>query len=137
MALDMDAAVAEVRAELARQHAKWGDQSGLPDVDPHDIPEVIRNEYAFRAQCWKEINDRRAERGCEVSRRDPSRHCMAWDGILLEEVYEALAEDSRTDEGELRLRAELVQVAAVVIQQIDAIDRRRARRQTVEQGGGE
>ena len=42
---------------------------------------------------------------------------LAWDGILLEEVYEGLAEIDP-----LLRRAELVQVAAVAVGEIEAID---------------
>ena len=56
----------------------------------------------------EEDNDERVERGS-----------LAWDGILLEEVYEAFAE-----EDPIKLRSELVQVAAVAVQWIAAIDRR-------------
>lgn len=129
---------ADVRAERARQHAMHGEQN-LPDIDPHDIPEAVRGVYAERADRWKEINAQRYESGCGVRSRQPDVRCTAWDGILLEEVYEALAEDSRTDAGELRMRAELVQAAAVVVQQIEAIDRRRARRAalvTIEEAEG-
>lgn len=110
----------QVRQEREAQDAKWGEQNH-PDLDPHDIPEVARNEYAFRADRWKQINAMRAEHGCEVSGRSvpvvPS--CVAWDGILLEEVYEALTEKDPTE-----LRAELIQVAAVAMAWAEAIDRR-------------
>lgn len=107
-----------VRAEREEQDAKWGEQNH-PDYDPHDIPAVMRGEYAFRADRWKEINARRAERGCEVKHRLPAAPCTAWDGILLEEVYEALAEENPD-----KLRAELVQVAAVAQAWAEAIERR-------------
>ena len=42
----------------------------------------------------------------------------SWDAILLEEVFEALAESDP-----VRRRAELVQVAAVAAAEIEAIDR--------------
>jgi hypothetical protein len=44
---------------------------------------------------------------------------VTWRHILTEEVYEAFAESDPT-----KLRAELVQVAAVAVQWIQAIDRR-------------
>jgi hypothetical protein len=107
-----------VRDEREAQDRKWGEQNH-PDYDPHDIPEVVRSEYAFRAERWKEINAQRAESGCEVKARRPDAACTAWDGVLLEEVYEALAE---TDPA--KLRAELIQVAAVAMTWAEAIDRR-------------
>ncbi|NEA21580.1 hypothetical protein G3I70_08560 [Actinomadura bangladeshensis] len=108
-------ALAEVQAERAR----WGEQNH-PDLDPHDIDAVTRHQYAFRAQRWKEFNAQRAETGCEVKNRNPAAvPCTAWDGILLEEVYEALAE-----EDPVKLRDELIQAAAVAIAWAEAIDRR-------------
>jgi hypothetical protein len=108
----------EIADERARQDAKWGEQNH-PDLDPHDIGSVVRNEYAFRADRWKEINARRAGDGCEVKYRDPAEACTAWDGVLLEEVYEALAEADP-----VKIRAELIQVAAVAVAWAEAIDRR-------------
>lgn len=108
----------EVAAERARQDAKWGEQNH-PDYDPHDIDSVVRNEYGFRAERWKEINDRRAKQGCEVKHVFPAASCTAWDGVLLEEVYEALAEHDPA-----KLREELVQTAAVAVAWIEALDRR-------------
>ncbi|PRY56469.1 hypothetical protein [Glycomyces artemisiae] len=109
----------EIAAEQDAQHKKFGEQNH-PDLDPHDFPSVARNEYAFRADRWKQINTRRAKDGCEVKNRDPEvASCTAWDGILLEEVYEALAEKDPEAQ-----RAELVQVAAVAATWVEAIDRR-------------
>lgn len=110
-----------VRDERAAQDAKWGEQNH-PDHDPHDIPAVVRGQYAFRAERWKEINAHRAEYGCEVKHRFPAASCTAWDGVLLEEVYEALAEEDPA-----KLRAELIQVAAVAQAWAEAIDRRESR----------
>jgi hypothetical protein len=108
----------EVAVERARQDAEWGEQNH-PDLDPHDIDRIVRNEYAFRADRWKQINARRAKEGCEVAYRGPAESCTAWDGVLLEEVYEALAESDTA-----KLRAELIQVAAVAVAWVEAIDRR-------------
>lgn len=107
----------EIRDERARQDAKWGEQNH-PANDPHDIGMVVRNEYAFRAQRWKEINAHRAEYGCGQTQPPTEGSCTAWDGVLLEEVYEALAEDDPA-----KLRTELIQTAAVVVAWIEAIDR--------------
>ena len=57
-----------------------------------------------------------AKRRCDAE-HDTGRG--TWVSILLEEVFEACAEDDPA-----RLRAELVQVAAVALQWADAIDRR-------------
>ncbi|MFV2172293.1 HNH endonuclease signature motif containing protein [Actinomadura sp. LOL_016] len=107
------------RARLRRQF-ELGEENH-PDLDPHDIAVVTRHEYAFRAERWKEINAQRASSGCEVKGRNPAASCTAWDGVLLEEVYEALAEPDPA-----KLYAELIQVAAVAQAWAGAIDRRTA-----------
>ncbi|MBG0830546.1 hypothetical protein HS041_22550 [Planomonospora sp. ID67723] len=96
-----------IRAERARQLVKFGPQNH-PDRDPLENNHAEGVEYGFHAQRWKEINAQRAQDGR-----------TAWDGILLEEVYEALTE---TDPA--KLREELIQVAAVCCTWIEALDRR-------------
>lgn len=100
----------EVADERVSQDAKWGEQNH-PDVPTDDPTEWVRGHYASQADVWKVINDNRVKDGT-----------LTWDGILLEEVYEALAE---TDPA--LMRAELVQVAAVAVAWIEAIDRRVAK----------
>lgn len=90
----------EVSEERARQRAKWGEQE-LPD----GTGGRRREEERDGAQI---LCDLRAATGS-----------LAWRHILEEEVAEALAE---TDPA--ALRAELLQVAAVAVQWIEAIDRR-------------
>lgn len=108
---DRDNILSEVDVELARQDEKWGEQNH-PDVAPEGFdnfsPELQRASARERAEFWKTENAFRV--GTDT---------LAWDGILLEEVYEALAEADPA-----KLRAELVQVAAVCVQWIAAIDRR-------------
>jgi hypothetical protein len=67
-------------------------------------------EFEAEATRWKSINGVRAREGI-----------TAWDGVLLEEVFEALAE---TDPA--KLRTELVQVAAVIVNWLEDIDSRTA-----------
>lgn len=98
--------LAAVHAERGLQDAKWGEQNH-PDVRPRRGL-FDRQNYAVEADAWKLVNDGRVKDGT-----------VAWDGILLEEVYEALAE---TDS--VKLRAELIQVAAVAVSWVEAIDRR-------------
>jgi hypothetical protein len=95
--------VAEIADERVRQVERWGQQDH-PSFLNHPSP----REYGKHADRWKAINDARVEKGT-----------LSWDGILLEEVYEALAE-----EDPIARRAELVQVAAVAAAEIEAIDRR-------------
>lgn len=112
--------------ERERQHAKWGEQNP-PDVNPSRDLRYVRlpasivfthENYGHEADNWKFVNEERAKEGK-----------TAWDGILLEEVYEALAESDPS-----KLRAELVQVAAVAVAWIEAIDRRKAREAVTTKG---
>jgi hypothetical protein len=101
----MDAAkvnliLAEVLGERARQDEKWGEQNhpnGTGGSNYHGLAET------YRTVC----QDAAAAGECTYA------------DILLEEVYEAMEERDP-----VRLRKELVQVAAVAVQWIEAIDRR-------------
>ena len=101
--------LAEVMIERARQDERWGEQNH-PDVYDGGVglAQSSRRTYAGTAEQWKRANDARAAKGR-----------ISWDGILLEEVFEALAESDPA-----RLRAELIQVAAVAVNWVEAIDRR-------------
>jgi hypothetical protein len=94
----------QVWDERRRQDDKWGEQNH-PDIGPRSHADPYPPE---EADDWKERNTDRAADGT-----------LSWDGILLEEVYEALSELDPA-----KLRAELVQVAAVAVAWIEAIDRR-------------
>lgn len=112
-AVDPGAAVlAEVAAERARQNTKWGEQNHPDGTGPEERPLWIsgasgRMTALDLAEVAKLSTDSLARRG-EV----------AWTDILLEEVFEALAEVDHS-----KLRAELIQVAAVAVQWAEAIDR--------------
>lgn len=112
---------AEIDEERARQDKKFGQQD-WPDIDPRDIAVATRGYWASRAKIWRDVNAERAEPStgprCLGDQPEPHIH-TAWDGILLEEVYEALAESDPA-----KLRAELIQVAAVAVAWVQAIDRR-------------
>lgn len=96
-----------VAQERAAQDERWG-----PQDHPDHTPTEGLNNWPFYhgvdAMDWKARNDARTRRGD-----------LGWDGILLEEVFEACAE---TDPA--KIRAELVQVAAVAVAWIEALDRR-------------
>lgn len=96
-----EAFIADVIAERRRQLERWGDQRH-PDGTGGDGS----REAADRARRHTEIC---AHHGT-----------LSWREILIEEVFEALAE---TDP--CRLRTELVQVAAVIAAWLCDIDRRR------------
>lgn len=94
--------LAEVQAERERQDARWGEQNhpdGTGDRRWSAAANVVRGE----------VDD------------DARRGRTTWNGVLREEVFEVLAEE---DPG--KIRAELVQVAAVAVAWIAAIDRRLA-----------
>ena len=110
------AAVAiDVLTERVRQIKKWGEQSHPDGTGPNvrplwntsinlDLRTGAELAEIFKAQC---------------SGNTPEQD--NWRDILLEEVFEALAEDDPA-----KLRAELVQVSAVGQAWIEDIDRRQA-----------
>lgn len=93
----------EVKAERARQDAKWGRQD-------HENGTALKGDHdlciGLRARC-----DERFAAGVGT-----------WRDILEEEVAEAFAEESPT-----ALRVELIQVAAVCVAWAEAIDRKGAK----------
>jgi hypothetical protein len=95
----------EVAMERQRQDVKFPGQ----DV-PDGTGPVNRNSRVQAA---------RAQRACEYASK---HHTLTWRHILAEEVAEAFAED----DPEL-LRAELIQVAAVAVRWVEALDRRARR----------
>lgn len=110
----------DIDAERQAQLAKWGVQM-RPVVETRDIAIVTHHYYAGRADIWRQVNEERATPcttprcvTCPGSANGPHTH-TAWDGVLLEEVYEALAEADP-----VRRRVELVQVMAVCAAMIAA-----------------
>ena len=97
----LDRVLADITAEWEAQHAIWGFQQMPDGTGPQ------RTSLADSARC-------ECEHAGETGR-------LSWRHVLVEEVAEALAEDEPT-----RLRRELVQVAAVAVQWIQAIDHRNA-----------
>ena len=96
--------LSEVLDERIRQNAKWGEQNH-PDGTRRNGDEDHWAAY------FKNQTDQAATDGA-----------VTWRDILNEECAEAYAE---TDPA--KLRAELIQVAAVCVQWVQAIDRREAR----------
>jgi len=90
----------DVSQERGRQNARWGEQNH-PDGSGHW-------SYAELANGFRKYADEVAARGQ-----------LTWTDILREEVYEALAESDP-----VKLREELIQVAAVAVAWVEAIDRR-------------
>lgn len=116
--------LAAVAEEMASQFVKWGEQNhpSFADDAPfsaglgrelsieyendHTYGEVAKS-YRGLAEDYQRINDFREE-----------NRLQRWDSILLEEVFEALAED----DPRARIK-ELIQVAAVAIQFAKSIER--------------
>lgn len=92
--------LASIAFERTRQNNKWGEQNH-PDGTGDDL-------FQESSEDAKSATDIAATRGT-----------LTWQLILEEEVLEAFAESDP-----IALREELVQVAAVAVAWIEAIDRR-------------
>lgn len=93
----------EIKAERERQDAKWGEQN-----HPNGTGGPTKAQRIELANLAKLACDTAAKQGK-----------LTWNHILTEEMMEAIAEDDAA-----LLRAELVQVAAVTVSWIQAIDRK-------------
>jgi hypothetical protein len=105
-ATDVDVALHGVEKEVGRQVELWGEQS---HPFRYDNSTDDANYYTWKAEEWKTRNSHRVE-----------YEGVAWSGVLLEEVFEALAEDDPDKQIE-----ELEQVAAVAVSAILDIRRKR------------
>jgi hypothetical protein len=103
--LAVDRVLDEVFDERRRQHTKWGEQNHPDGTD------------LFWSRLAEALDPKRAKEHCDEG---TTHGFLTFAHILVEEVAEALAE---TDPE--RLRAELLQVAAVAVSWVEAIDRRR------------
>lgn len=100
----------EVADERGRQDQKWGEQNHPNGTGPAKLPmpygsgswsaSVAAQNLTLITRCMAQIGQ------------------CTWLHILREEVFEAFAEDDPA-----KLRAELIQVAAVAVQWVEAIDR--------------
>jgi hypothetical protein len=105
--------LAEVRVERARQDAKWGEQNhpdGTGDWDAY--------RGAWSEGTLKEIRQGKAREAKDYCDRAAKERRLTYRHILDEEVREAFAEDDKA-----KLRAELLQVAAVAVAWIEKLDR--------------
>lgn len=99
--------LAEIGYERTRQDAKWGEQNHPDGTGPEQ--QILPG--------WAAIDLANAARNaCQIH---ADMGIVTWRDIFGEEACEALAESDPA-----RLRAELVQVAAVAVNWIEAIDRR-------------
>lgn len=118
---DAEAVAADVAAERARQDAKWGEQNHLDGTGrvfrPLDTI-AAQSSYFHATNRFGDAEDlaSAAKRATDVA---AGHGDVRWADILLEEVFEALAEAEPQ-----RLYDELIQVAAVAQQWAEAIKRR-------------
>lgn len=91
----------DIEEERVRQDAKFGDQTALPDGTSAEDFGDLRDFYT--SEC-----NRAARAGTTT-----------WRHVLLEEVFEAAAEEDSAE-----LRAELIQSAGVIVAWIEALDLR-------------
>lgn len=96
----LDRVLGDITAEREAQHAAWGTQ--------HHMVDGTGPQWTSLAQTARQECDQASETGQ-----------LSWRHVLVEEVAEALAEHDPAE-----LRRELVQVAAVAVQWIQAIDHR-------------
>jgi hypothetical protein len=117
--------LAEIVEERARQDAKWGQQ------DHSDLSPAIRLNTDGVSRFWLEVLAYyRLPSAGEVKQqvdRDATDGVSSWVGIALEELVEAVEAAAAGDEDQVR--AEVVQLTAVGVQWLQAIDRRRAARE--------
>lgn len=102
--MSRETVLAEVSAERDRQDAKWGvtAQDSVADGTGPDYG-LEATEHSWRPYSgWADMIRESVDRRAEIGQSE-------WSLVLLEEVFEALAEP-----GEVELRAELVQVASAV-----------------------
>ena len=111
-AVSTEAVLGHIRDERARQNTKWGEQNHPDGTGPDTHPLRTICSDATPASALADIATFATDTAAELG-------LVTWRNILLEEVFEALAEPDPA-----KLRTELVQVAAVAAQWVEAIDRR-------------
>lgn len=109
---EMHETVTDVLQERKDQDFRWGEQN-----HPMTLGVGWQDDYESQADTWKSENTLRVQ----IANRDgvPSDRNAAWDGILLEEVYELLSEGDPDKQ-----YTEAIQVAAVALNIAQGIRRR-------------
>lgn len=102
--------------EVYRQRILWGQQDRPNIIEDDRYGDDVFNysqleEYKELSETYKKINDDRQSNSPDAP--------GAWADILLEEIYEALAECDNP----IELRKELVQSVAVIVSWIKNLDR--------------
>lgn len=107
----------EILRERARQDRLWGKQDHPFTIIPDNIMES--NKAVRNSVCnWYEIPTE--ERAKEKLNLSASKNELTWSHIIIEELSEAISEADPE-----KRRAELIQLAAVVIASIENIDQKR------------
>lgn len=106
----------EVSQERYKQNAKWGEQNH-PDLDPVLLNREGGCSPSRMAEHYEIPSANRARTLCDMAAQKEE---LTWAHILIEEVAEVVGTNGDVEE----LREELVQVAAVAVAWIQAIDRR-------------
>lgn len=124
----MPAILGEVAAERAAQDAKWGEQNH-PDADPVILARLntagmYGTPWAVAQRLAQEYEIPTAARAKLICQTEAASSGATWIGIAVEELAEVL--EAATAGDPAKLRAELLQVAAVAIAWVEAIDRRTA-----------
>lgn len=115
-----DRVLLDVVAERARQYAKHGDQSHLPNGTAPYL--ILRDLPAYQSAARADQLARWAKSRCKAaSQNEGGDGSITFEHILTEEWAEAIAEKDPQ-----RLRTELIQLIAVGVQWIEAIDLRTA-----------
>jgi len=114
---NLSSVLVEIAEERQRQDATWGEQNHPDGTGP-------RVAFAGHLGCMAEAAEqfRLATHAAAGQLPGLDHGPLTWRHILLEEVFEAFAEDHPD-----QLRAELIQAAAVAAAWIEALDRRAKR----------
>jgi hypothetical protein len=112
-----DDVLVDISNERTSQYAKWGQQDHPDSFSNYPLADYTSHRYMTAAEL--------ADRAKENNDADGDRGDVNWQNILLEEVFETLEAAQRARHPE-DLRAELIQVAAVAVAWVEAIDRRGA-----------
>lgn len=113
----LDDILIDISHERTSQFAKWGQQDHPDSFSNYPLADYTSHRYMTAAEL--------ADRAKENNDADGDRGDVNWQNILLEEVFETLEAAQRARHPD-HLRAELVQVAAVAVAWVEAIDRREA-----------
>ena len=103
----------DITAERKRQHEKWGEQN-LPSV--HDAYSLLGPSGFYEIP--------RAARAREKCEWAIEMERCTYAHIAIEELCEAV--ETAVDDGDAAARDELIQLAAVIVQWVECIDRRKA-----------